>query len=161
MSTFFQLITLLLIENIYFAGTRVKDPYTLAQISPSTNRSDLYVVGPNFKSIRPLGSTSKIQFQWTSWKNLPKFQFLDLWKARPNFKFIGPLESTSKIQILGPLGSTSKIQDRWSSKKHDWNPHFVVTIGKHVLCSFFSIKKKKKSCMHELRLDLILSPKGT
>ena len=62
MSNFFQLITLLPIENIYFARTRVKDPYTLAQISPSTNPSDLWEAHPNFKS-------------------------LDLQEARPKFKF--------------------------------------------------------------------------
>ena len=86
MSNFFQLITLLPIENIYFARTRVKDPYTLAQISPSTNPLDLQEACSNFKS-------------------------LDLQKARPKFNFNGPLGSTSKLQILGPLGSTSKIQD--------------------------------------------------
>ena len=73
MSNFFQLITLLPIENIYFARTRVKDPYTLAQISPSTNPLDLWEARPNFKS-------------------------LDLWKARPKFNFYGLLGSTSKIQ---------------------------------------------------------------
>ena len=85
MSNFFQLITLLLIENVYFAGTRVKDPYTLAQISHSTNPSDLQEARLNIKS-------------------------LDLWKACPKFNFNGPLGSTSKIPTLRPLGSTSKIQ---------------------------------------------------
>ena len=147
---------------VAIARTRVKNPYALAQISPSTNPSDLWEARLNFKSIRPLRSMSKLQIYqtfgkhvqnsnpWTSgkyvqnsismdlWEARPKFQSLDLWEARLNFKSIGPLRSTSKIQILGPLGSTFKIQD------HDWNPHFVLTTGKHVLYSFFSIKKKKQ-----------------
>ena len=54
MSNFFQLITLLLIENIYFARTGVKDPYTFAQISPSTNPSDLWEACPKFNFNGPL-----------------------------------------------------------------------------------------------------------
>ena len=141
MSNFFQLITLLLIENIYFTRTRVKDPYTLAQISPSTNPSDLWEVRPNFKS-------------------------LDLWKARPKFNFNGPLGSTSKLEILGLLESTSKIQFQWTFGKHvqTSNPW---TSGKHVqnsrsylkssfcrdhlyacLVLIFFPKKKKAACMN-------------
>ena len=61
MSNFFQLITLLPIEHIYFARTRVKDPYTLAQISPSTNPLDLWEARSKFNFNESLGSTSKIQ----------------------------------------------------------------------------------------------------
>ena len=59
----------------------------------------------------------------------------------------------SKFNFNGPLGSTSKIQDRWSSGKH--NCLIFVTTSKHVLYSL----KKKKNCMHKLRLDLIPSTK--
>ena len=115
----FQWIILLLIGNIYFVGTRAKGPHTLAGIMPSKSpwtsgkhvqnsiSMDLWKAHPNFKSIGPLGSTSKIPIH-------------------------GPLGSTSKIQfhrtsrkhvqnsnkILGPLRSTSKIQFQWTSRKH-------------------------------------------
>ena len=67
---------------------------------------DLWEACPNFKSIRPLGSTSKIPIH-------------------------RPLGSTSKIQILGPLGSTSKIQFQWTSRKHV-QIQIYRTSGKHV-----------------------------
>ena len=130
MSNFFQWITLLQIENIYFVGTRVKDPYTLAQISLFINPSDLWVARPKFNFNGPLGGTSK-------------------------FKSIEPLGSMSKLQFhrtfgnhvqnfksIGSLGSMSKIQD------HDWNPHFAMTTGKHVLYSFFFLWKKRVACMN-------------
>ena len=110
MSNFFQLITRLLIENIYFAGTKVKDPCTLAQISPSTNPSNLWEAHPNFKSQDLLKAYPNFNFNG-SLGTRPKFQSLDLQEARPSFKSIGPLQSMSKIQILGPLESTFKIQD--------------------------------------------------
>ena len=36
---------------VAIARTRVKNPYALAQISPSTNPSDLWEAHPNFKSL--------------------------------------------------------------------------------------------------------------
>ena len=117
----FQWITLLLIENIYFPGIRVKDPQISAWIMTSkfhcTSRkhvqtsnhqtfgkhvqnlisSNIWEARPKFNFIEPLGNTSK-------------FNPSDLWEARPKFNFNGPLGSTSKFKSIGPLGSTSKIQ---------------------------------------------------
>ena len=61
----FQWITLLLIESIYFAGTRVKGPHTSVWIMPSKNPSDLWEACPNFKSM-------------DLWEAHPKFKSLDL-----------------------------------------------------------------------------------
>ena len=76
----FQWIIPLLIENIYFAGTKVKGPQISAWIMP-------------LKSIGPLGSMSKIQILGPL-GSTSKFKSMDLWGACPKFKI------TIKILIL-------------------------------------------------------------
>ena len=122
----FQWITLLLIESIYFVGIRVKGPHTSVWIIPSN-------------SIGPLGSTSKFQIYRTSGKHI---QIQIHWTSRKHVQTLNHRTSRKHVQIqihrtsgkhvqnfksIKPMGSMSKIQD------HDWNPHFVVTTGKHVL----------------------------
>ena len=95
----------------------------------NSNPLDFWEARLKFKSIRPLGSTSK--FKSTDLQkarpnsNLsdlqgahPNFKLLNLQEARPNFKSIGPLESTSKFKSIRPLGSTSKLQIHRTSRKH-------------------------------------------
>ena len=55
---------------VAIARTRVKNPYALAQISPSTNPSDLWEARLNFKSIEPLRSMSKLQIYQTFGKHV-------------------------------------------------------------------------------------------
>ena len=106
MPNYFQWITLLLIESIYFASIRIKGPHTSVWIIPSN-------------SIGPLESTSKIQILGPL-GSTSKFKSLDLWEARPNSN---PWTSGKHVQnsIFGPLGSTSKIPFHRTSGKHVQN----------------------------------------
>ena len=145
MPKYFQWITLLLIESIYFARIRVKGPHTSVWIIPS-KPSNLWEARLRFQSIGPLGSVSKLQIHRTSGKSkfqsigplrsTSKLQTIEPLRSTTNFKSIGPLGSTSKLQTIrplgstskfqihrtfqsiGPLGSTSKIQFQWTSMKH-------------------------------------------
>ena len=75
---------------------------------------------------RTSGHHVQIQIHRTSRKHVQISNPSDLWEAH------------LKLQIHRTSGKHVQIQD------HDWNPYFVVTTGKHVLYSFFLLKKKKK-----------------
>ena len=89
MSNSFQWITLLLIENIYFAGTRVKSPHTLAWVEARKKKKPLVL-----------------------WKHEPRSKILGLWKLEPGSRTFGPLKTWAKAQkTLGPLKTWAKPQN--------------------------------------------------
>ena len=100
----------------------------------NSNTIDLWEARPNFKSIGPLGSTSKFQIHQVLWKHEPgsrTFGPLKTWaKAQ---KTLGPLINMSQDpKSLGPLKTWARIQNLsssenvcqspknpWSSKKRE------------------------------------------
>ena len=125
----FQLISLLLIESIYFAGIMVKGPHTSVWIIPSNSIGPLGSTS-KFKSIGPLGSMSKFQNHqtsrkhvqtsnhWTSRKHVQISNPSDLWEARPNFKSTDLWEARLKLQIHQTIGK--HVLYSFKKKKHAW-----------------------------------------
>ena len=108
-----------------------------------------------FQTTGPLGSTSKIQFQWTFGKHVQiqihqtsekHVQTSNHWTSEKHVQISNHQTSGKHVQnfkSIGSLGNMSKIQD------YDWNPHFFVTTSMHILYSFFFFpKKKKKKKLH-------------
>ena len=122
------------------------------------------------QSIRSLGSTSKIPNHRTSRKHV-QISIHRTSRKHVQIQIHGPLGSTSKIPIYRTSGKhiqTSihrisrkhvQISNPWTSRKHVRN---FKSIRPLVSMSCTHLKKKKKrGCMHELRLDLILPLRGT
>ena len=133
----FQWITLLLIENIYFAGTKVKSPHTLAWTEAKKKKKPLVLWKyepkpkkplvlwkhePRSKNPRSLKTWAKIQNLWSSEnmsqspkilglrKHEPESRALVFWKHEPRSKILGPWKHEPGSRTFGSLKTWAKAQ---------------------------------------------------